>query len=279
MGRTTTKAVLDRMPLGTPSVVPDAQTLPDSPVQEPETGHWLIYGESGAGKSTSASTFPGPLLVFAFDPSDKLKPYLRLGTRVERHTDPLTGGVTAQVFSETAHMATIEYYGDRDPLRPTAYAQFLDRLTELDHAGLMDVGTLILDSITFCELAARKWAQYTLNPNAKDPRQWYGASTEQLEELVMMRLASIHECNVVVIAHVDEDKDELHGAYVRNPAFPGRLRKRVAAGFGEMYRAYARVGDGGVREYLWQTRMDNSWNASTQIDAPDPCAARWEALW
>jgi len=250
-------------------------TAPDRANGQQDTCHWLLYGESGSGKSTSAATFPQPLLVLAFDPTDKLKPYLKLGTPSSLATDE-RGTETRDVFDDAGTViCRVEYYIDRDPQDPDAYQRFLDRLGVSGwHDGY---ATIVLDSVTFCELAARKYAQYVLNPNVKDGRQWYAASTESLEELCMIRLAGLHT-NVVVIAHVDEDRDEVMGYMVRNPAFPGRLRKRVASGFGEFYRAYTRLGDDGT-EYVWQTRGSQEWNAASQINAPDPCVPQYAALW
>ena len=238
--------------------------------------HVLLYGESGSGKSTGAATFDPPLLVLAFDPTDKLKPYLKLGTPSSLEQDDLGTDVREVFGDDGTLLCRVEYYIDHDPQAPDAYQRLLDRLAVRNwHEGF---NTVVLDSVTFCELAARKFAQYVLNPHAKDPRQWYGASTESLEELVMIRLAGLQKC-VVVVAHVDEDRDEVMGYMVRNPAFPGRLRKRAASGYGELYRAFVRRTDDGEREYLWQTKSSQDWNASSQINAPDPVAADYHELW
>src|SRR3990167_1795906 len=206
--------------------------------------HTLIYGDSGSGKSTVAATWPKPMLVMAFDPRGKEMPYLRVGSPEPEQPD---GSRIIRSAKTGNPIIKIERYNDVDPTQPTAYPAFMRRMSALpDEYAVWR--TIVLDSVTFMELASRKYQQYTLNPSAKDPRQWYGGSTEQLEEMLMIRFGSL-PMNVVVIAHVDEDKDEVHGTYVRNPSAPGRLRKRMPSAFAELYRAYLGSVESGEREH------------------------------
>jgi hypothetical protein len=243
-------------------------------------GHWLIYGDSGAGKSTGASTFPKPLLVLAFDPRGKEMPYVRRGIPAESIADDGETAVTEVLSRKTGEMLVrIEHYLDAEPTKPTGFARFRRRLVNLtrdiDEWGIQ---TLVLDSVTFMELAARKEAQYVLNPNSREPRQWFGSSTDALEEVLMIRFGAL-PINVVVLAHIDEDKDEVHGLMVRHPSAPGRLRKRSPAGYSELYRAYVKRTTDGEREYNWQTQSDAMYNCASQIDAPDPCLQDYRLLW
>lgn len=239
--------------------------------------HWLLYGDPGSGKSTAAATFPKPALVFMFDPLGKDTPYLTRGEVVNATWE---GTPVKEVHGKDGHILfRIEYFHDSDPQKPTAYRRFLARLVTLDKdVAEWGIKTVIIDSTTFMELAARKLSQYVLNPTSKEPRQWFAASTDTLEEVLMIRFGSL-PLNVVVVSHVNEDKDELHGMYVRNPALPGRMSKRAPAGFSELYRAYTVVNRDGSRDYLWQTKPNALYNASSQINAPDPCVATYSALW
>ena len=246
------------------------------------TSHFLIYGESGSGKSTGAATFPVPMLVFMFDPHGKERPYVygldgtprgELNAGIVRGTP-----VTEVVDAGGALLVRIEHYIDDDPRKPMAYARFLERLAVLDRDLIeWKIETLVTDSVTFMELAARKEQQYKLNPNARDPRQWFGGSTDTLEEVIMIRYGALR-CRGIVIAHIDEDKDEVHGFFVRNPAFPGRLRKKNSAAFSEVYRAFVKRDDHGHEGYWWQTRSDGVFNATSQLHAPNPCEQRYSAL-
>ncbi len=138
--------------------------------------------------------------------------------------------------------------------------------------------TVVVDSVTFMEIAARMSHQFILSPRAKEPRQWWAGATDDLERMLMIRFGSL-PMNVVVLAHIDEEKDELHGTFVRSPKAPGRLRKGLAAGYGELYRAYVQRDAQRVPSFWLQTRSDAMFNAASQIGAPDPCPTAYAALW
>ncbi len=94
-----------------------------------------------------------------------------------------------------------------------------------------------------------------------------------------MQVAGLN-CNIVTICHVDSDKDEVMGTFVYNPAFPGRLRKRIAKDYAEFY--YASAGwDETKQNYFHrlQTHTRAPYAAATQIDAPDGCDNNYESLW
>src|SRR5262245_14419801 len=257
--------------------------------------HWLVYGESGTEKSTFLATFPTPILVFCFDPHGKDAPYLRRGV-----PGPLQQG--AYPYRDVTHRRTgdllirLEYFHDLmiptefSPVekgkdagkaravlaaadRPQAYANFLRRIATRPHdEGWATIG---LDSVTYVEMAARGWAQHVLNPTTSDPRQWWNEATDRLEDVLLKYVAGL-PLNVVVLAHVDEAKDEEHGLFIRNPRCPGRLRKLSGSGYAEFYRAYTNKATG---EHVLQTRSDATWNAASQIPAPNPCPPHYHALW
>jgi len=238
--------------------------------------HAVVYGESGAGKSTFAATWPKPMLVLAFDPLGKDMPYIKTGKAGEL-VELSPGIFTQAVMSPAGDLRVqIEHYTDPEPTNPQAFGHFLTRMGGI-YQELELWNTIVLDSVTFLELAARKDQQHRMNKNARDPRQWWAAATDQLEELLMMRFGSF-PCNLAVIAHVDEDKDEVHGNFVRNPAAPGRVRKRLASAFGEVYRAFVQE-DEESRIYLLQTRVSALFNCSTQIGAPEPCPQKFSSVW
>lgn len=245
----------------------------------PSIQHFLIYGDSGAGKSTGAATFPKPALVFMFDPIGKDTPYLKRGTVQEMKAPD--GTMVNQVLSrkDGSLLFQVEYYLDRDPTRPESYAKFLVRLSRLENdIAAQGFQTVIIDSVTFMELTARKLSQYKLNPASREPRQWFGFSTDTLEEILMIRFGSL-PINVVALAHIDDQKVSSHGTNVFSIAAPGRLSRRAPGAYSEVYRAYVTVGEGGVREHYWQTRGDLLYTASSQIDAPDPSPQEYSALW
>lgn len=253
--------------------------------------HVLGYGDFGAGKSTFADTFPNPKLVACFDAYGKDMPYYKNPLHVlgDLQVDGF-GGPYREVFSKKtgAVLKRIEYYHDTTWLQPTeirrkagigvrdiaptAYARFLKRMASFDDE-LSVWRTLIADSVTSMELRARHWDQYVLNPQAEDGRQWYGASKDMLEKMLLGRLAGL-PINVVVLAHIDDEKFEHQGTSRRMPMAPGKLRGSLPSQYGEVYRVFADA-DG----HWLQTRSDSIWAATTQIGAPAICTPHYAALW
>lgn len=255
--------------------------------------HVLCYGESGTMKSTFASTFPKPLLCFFFDPLGKDSPYLRAGMSSGFLPSQYPGFTTQDIFDEEGELQIrLEYFLDPFPQNPAAFPSFQNRFAQLQShiwgvkpiPGEPSWKTIVFDSATYLELGARKYAQYALNPTAKDPRQWFGSSTDQLEEILMVSVGSL-PLNIVTICHIDEDKDEAGGSMVRNPALPGRLRKHASSGYGEFYRSYVLRGMPDAKNpnpqalYHLQTAPNGLFNAGSQILAPDGCPPQYEALW
>jgi len=231
------------------------------------------------------ASFPKPLLLCSFDPFGKDLPVLRRGRTGELKACPVDRAGNEIAYREVTSrkhegklLARVEYYHDAKPSQPVAARNFESRVDWIEEevfAG--EWATIAFDSLTFFELAARKYAQYTINPRAKDPRKWYGQSTDALEDAFMIRVSS-WPCNVVLTAHISEDKDEVHGHMLFNPDVPGRLSSRLPAAYQEFYRAFV-SGKGADRLYLLQTRSGGGYNANTQIDAPDPVDNDYKALW
>jgi len=252
--------------------------------------HILPYGDFGAGKSRFADTLPNPKIVFAFDAYGKEFPYLTGGEVSDLFSDELAKYVRTVTSRKTGRvLKRIEYYHDMEwvepetikrkagvsikDVQPDAYARFLTRMAGFQHEYLQ-WRTAVVDSVTSMEIAARRWDQFVLNPQAEDARQWYGASKDLLERMLLGRFASL-PMNVVVIAHIDDDKFEYHGTQRRMPMAPGKLRGSLPSQYQEVYHVYVDK-DG---SHWLQTKGDNLWACTTQIDAPNPCEPTYQALW
>ena len=61
---------------------------------------------------------------------------------------------------------------------------------------------LVLDSLTNAGRAAFQWARAT-NPASKDPRQWYKAAQDLIEDLIANLTSDSFATNVIVISHIE----------------------------------------------------------------------------
>src|SRR5262249_8125678 len=81
--------------------------------------------------------------------------------------------------------------------------------------------------------------------------------------------------NVVILCHVDHEKDEVNGTFLRSPMAPGKLRGKLASAYSEFYRVY--VDKQG--QHLVQTKSDSIWSATTRIEAPNTCPSDYKPRW
>lgn len=260
--------------------------LSDGRIVETWPLHILGYGDAGAKKTTFFASMPKPMLVFSFDPWGKERPYLRKGRPADLEYDE-QGTPIRNVYHPTKDeiIIRIEHYVDEDPYKPDAYKRYSQRMVPFartrEHEQYKTVGW---DSTTFFGMSRRKWDEYVLNAksksgNTQDGKQWYGAEARAVED-ELFRRATMLSCNTFVTAHVNDDKEDMHGRAILTPAAPGKLSRRMPAGFTELYHFYVK-GQGKDREYLIQTQPNSMFVASSQIPAPDPMHAEagYRGLW
>lgn len=110
---------------------------------------------------------------------------------------------------------TVQYYTTRDSIRAAqngprvdakAYVAATKALTkwpddESIPAEWDEQTVFVLDSTTALGDAALEWAR-AMNPNAKDPRQWYAAAQQSFTHILSMLTSEDFRPNVVVVAHV-----------------------------------------------------------------------------
>lgn len=253
--------------------------------------HVICYGDTGTGKSTFGATFPTPGLIFQFDPLDKSGPYLRSGRPQERQEGEFGPFRDVLMNKKDELKWRVEYFHDMEmgkigkkgrPDGISAYRRFRNRVDRL-YDELDQWRTIIVDSTTYMELAARKFEQYVLNADAvgQGKQQWWAGSTETMEEMLMCVFANF-PCNVVVIAHLAPDKKRVKtGAdnLVLSLNAPGRLGRTLPTGYGESYHAYVQEDDNDQAQFWLQTRSNDEFFAGSQIQAPNPCAPNYKALW
>lgn len=175
----------------------------------------------------------------------------------------------------------LEYYHDDNPKKPRAWQHFQENWSDRDPIA-EGYKTVVIDSLSFLTLRAFHDAKFRTHKFSKEPRKWYGTTTEGLEQAIMGRFSSLR-CNVVLTAHISREKDERTGSMIYWPSAPGRLGPKgggLPSAFAETYRAYVYTSKKtGQNEFRLQTEKSSKFNACTQIMAPDDCEPDYENLW
>lgn len=133
-------------------------------------------------------------------------------------------------------------------------------------------GGFILDSVTSTADAAFLYHEHTLNPDTRNPLQWYGGESKMVSDVVTKSLPGF-PCHVGVAFHihrhkVEQDGEKVHS--VRQPYVPGKRMeetKRVASAWPELYRLSTRPRDGEMERVL-QTDNDGKYQCGTCFDVP-----------
>jgi hypothetical protein len=157
----------------------------------------LIYiGDSGTGKTGS--------LVSLLQAGFKFK-ILDLDNGLE----------TLKTYARIANadLSLVEYETYRDKYRstsagplikgqPKAFTDALGKMTEWSE-GIDDNKTIfVLDSLSAYGRAAYAWAK-GMNPTAKDPRQWYFAAQQAVENTIELITGESFHMNAIIISHVN----------------------------------------------------------------------------
>lgn len=103
----------------------------------------------------------------------------------------------------------------RDPIRATkqgplvsakAYVEATKLMSEWPDGSNPSEGgeqeIFVLDSLTALGKSAFEWAK-SLAPSAKDPRQWYFAAQQSVENIIAMLTSEAFKTNVIIISHVN----------------------------------------------------------------------------
>lgn len=90
--------------------------------------------------------------------------------------------------------------------RPKAFVEALKALEKWpeDDSNPAEWGedtVFVLDSLTAFAKASFEWAR-GMNPTSKDPRQWYAASQNAVEDTIAMLTAEEFKTNLIVMSHV-----------------------------------------------------------------------------
>lgn len=200
----------------------------------------LLIGPPGAGKTTAASTAPGPVLFIDVD--NKLHKMENLKDKLDR------GNIIQWAITEPLSNMTLTRLASVDPKpgqklvqqRPKGYTQLagmVDKLTDgkciIDYKGKkIKVGTVVLDSYTTVNEQIKSLLMAANGTNTMT-LPLYGTVLNNFEILnnTLLRL----EANVIMICHERIDKDELSGKISYRPLIDGQMSHKIGKDFEEVY--------------------------------------------
>ena len=233
----------------------------------------LLVGDWGTGKTTAASTAPGPVLFLDMD--NKLhrmvnlkekvasgqviqwpvaEPLSKIGLRRLATTDP-TPGKKVTVERPKGYLKLVEYIEN-----------LVDNRCMIEHQGKkIQVKTVVLDSYTTMDEHIRRLLMAVNGTNVVT-LPLFGALLANFEEVnnTLLRLPA----NVIFICHEKVDKDELTGKINIRPLIHGQMSGKIGKDFEEVY-AMTKTVRGSKVEYKMNTIGDSmrSCRTSRTLDA------------
>lgn len=164
----------------------------------------LLTGDSGSGKSGAlASLVKAGYKLRILDTDNGLDP---LKTFVMRECPTLVGNVEFRTLRDKRKTTGAGVVIDGKPSAWINMMKMLDtwKYDDVDLGRPSDWGPdaiVVLDSLSFAADAAFDWAQ-SMNPTAKDPRQWFYTAQQQVESMLALLSSDGFQANVIVSSHV-----------------------------------------------------------------------------
>ena len=206
----------------------------------------LLLGEKGTGKTYIANTVRKPVFVDSFDPD---------------------GTLTVREMKKKGDLLAETKYEHEDPLKPTAYAQWVKDFEEKEKANYFaNFGTYMLDSSTI-------WAEAIMNfILSKDGRAGTAPlfTKDYVPQKVMIHNALKRvlnlPCDVIVTGHVEPMKDDLLGSVEYRYMTTGKGTVIIPLMFTEVWIADTNQSSKGV-EYRIVTQRTGKYMASSRLSA------------
>lgn len=210
----------------------------------------LIYGNSGTGKTCAACSWPIPILYLDFDS--------KVDSAAAFYADDKARLEQIEVRDLSSKM-------EHDPIEEML--KIIDKeLIPQQKTGKMLYKTLVIDSLTTFSSAVLNHIVRT-NPGikrvvskqgAQPGMQDFGILKRELTKLIPGILSL--PLNVIMLAHVKTERDELTGEMIRGPHMDGSFAADLPIYFKEVYRTFVEN-----KKYLAQTQSDARYNCRTQI--------------
>lgn len=164
-------------------------------------------GDSGTGKTGSLASLVGDGFQFKIIDYDNGLDFMINEVRRLGHADKL-GAIEYETYRDKIGVNPLTGAGVVG--KPTAFTESLKKMTEW--SAIEDPNTIfVLDSATGMGRAAFEWVKF-MNPQSKDPRQWYHAAQQAVENVIAMVTSVDFKMNVILISHVNY-KEVLEGVH------------------------------------------------------------------
>lgn len=211
----------------------------------------LVYGNSGAGKTCLAAGFPLDIIYLDFDgKADSAAAFFK------QDADRLA---RIEVRDLSAKLS-------EDPIEELMKI-IQGELIPQQKSGAMKFRTLVIDSLTTFSASVLAHIVRT-NPGIKrvatkqgqqPGMQDFGVLKREFARLIPGILSL--PMNIVMLAHIKTDKDEMTGEMIRGPHMDGSFAMELPIYFKEVFRAF--VDDKG--QHMLQTKSDAKYNCRTQL--------------
>lgn len=172
--------------------------------QSNEFAKVLLTGDSGSGKSgAKASLVAAGYRLFILDMDNGLDP---LKTFVQRECPDKIDNVEFRTLRDKRKTTAGGVVIDGKASAWVNMMKMLDnwKYDDVDYGRTADLGPdciVNIDSLSFAADAAFDWA-VSMNPGAKDPRQWFYTAQQQVESMLALLSSDGFRTNVIVDSHV-----------------------------------------------------------------------------
>lgn len=224
----------------------------------------LLMGDAGVGKTIFSTSLPGRTLVLDFD------------SKID------SAALFYKAQPEKLDNIEVIQFPRGFELNPIQKMEKIIRedLIPQQRSGKMRFETLVIDSITTFSAAALAHIVQT-NPGIKRTvsaqgmqpgLQDYGILKREFQRLIPGLLDL--PCNVIMLAHIATEKDELTGTIMRHTMMDGSFAKELPIYFKEVWRAFVKDG-----KRFAQTQSDGQYNCRSQITGlPNPVALDYSEI-
>lgn len=224
----------------------------------------LIYGNSGTGKTCAAASFPTPMLYLDFDGK------VDSAASFYSHDKERLNQIEVRDLSSKM---------EQDPIEELLNIVNKELIPQ-QKAGKMLYKTLVIDSLTVFSASVLNHIVRT-NPGIKrvvskqgqqPGMQDFGILKRELTKLIPGILSL--PMNVLMLAHIKMDRDEISGELIRGPHMDGSFAADLPIYFKEVYRSFVEN-----KKYLAQTQSNAQYNCRTQIKGlPEVIELKYENL-